>query len=96
MLDVERGDDIHAGGQEFLHVLPPLGVAGPRNVGVGQFVDQRDLGTAGQHCVEIHLREERTAVAQRTPGDRLQPLGHGRGGPTPMRLDEADDRIRAP
>lgn len=96
VLDIERGDNIDADVQELLHVLPPLGVADSRNVGVGQLVDQCDLGAAGQDRVEIHLGEERTAVAQRTAGHRLQAVGHGRGRPTAMRLDEADDHIRTP
>ena len=57
VLDVDRGDDVDAGGEQLLDVRPALGVAGAGDVGVGQLVDQRDLGRPGQHGVEVHLLE---------------------------------------
>ena len=59
VLDVDGGDDVDAGGQQLLDVLPALGVAGPGDVGVGELVDQRHLRPAGQHRVDVHLGERR-------------------------------------
>ncbi|BFO16015.1 hypothetical protein SHKM778_24030 [Streptomyces sp. KM77-8] len=55
VLDVDGGEHVDAGGEEFLHVLPASGVAGAGGVGVGELVDQRDLGAAGEDGVEVHL-----------------------------------------
>src|SRR5574340_342426 len=44
MLDVDRRVDVDPGGQELLHVLPALLVARAGGVGVGELVDQGDLG----------------------------------------------------
>ena len=38
---------------------PALGVARPGHVGVGQLVDERHLGPAGQHGVDVDLLEGR-------------------------------------
>ena len=46
VLDVDRGDDVDAGVEQLLDVLPALLVAGARDVGVGELVDQRDLRAA--------------------------------------------------
>ena len=43
--------------EELLDVLPPLLVAGPRDVGVCELVDQRDLRPPGEHRVQVHLLE---------------------------------------
>ena len=44
MLDVDRGDDVDAGVQQLLDVLPALRVPGAGDVRVRQLVDQRDPG----------------------------------------------------
>ena len=62
MLDVDRGVDVDAGGQQLLHILPALLVARAGGVGVGQFVHQGDLRLAGQDRVEIHLRQRHPLV----------------------------------
>ncbi len=43
VLDVDRRDDGDAGVEQFLDVLPSLGVLAAGGVGVGEFVDQHDL-----------------------------------------------------
>ena len=46
VLDVDGGDDVDAGGEQLVDVLPPLVVARPGGVGVGELVDQDQLGPA--------------------------------------------------
>ena len=55
VLDVERGVDVDAGGDQFLDIHVALRMAAARRVGVREFVDQRELRPARQQRVEIHL-----------------------------------------
>ena len=55
VLDVERRDDVDAGVEQLLDVLPALLVARPRGVGVRVLVDQHHLGPSGQDGVDVHL-----------------------------------------
>ena len=72
VLDVDGGDDVDAGLQQFLDVLPALGVARAGHVGVRELVDERDLRLAGEHGVEVHLLEARAAVGDPGAGHDLQ------------------------
>ena len=73
MLDVDVRDDVDAGLEQFLHVLPALLVPRSRDVRVRELVDQRDLGPARQHGVDVHLLKGRAAVGQVLA--RHRPLG---------------------
>ena len=95
VLDVDRGDDVDAGLQQLLDVLPALGVARARDIGVGELVDERHLGPAGQHGVDVHLLERRTAVVERAARDHLQAVDHLRGVPAAVGLDEPHDHVGA-
>ena len=55
VLDVERGIDVDAGGDQLLDIHVALGMPAARRVGVRQFIDQRELRAARQQRVEIHL-----------------------------------------
>ena len=57
VLDVHRGRHVDAGVEQLLDVLPALGVPRAGRVGVGELVDEHDLGLAGEHRVEVHLVE---------------------------------------
>ena len=48
VLNVDRGEHVDPGGQNILDVLVALGVLEPGRVGVGQLVDQAELGCAGR------------------------------------------------
>ena len=48
VLDVERGPDVDARVEQLLDVLPALGMAALRRVGVGEFVDDDQLGPAAR------------------------------------------------
>ena len=55
VLDVQRRVDRDAGVQQLEDVLPPLGVARARGIGVRQLIDQDHGGAAGQRRIEVEL-----------------------------------------
>jgi hypothetical protein len=93
VLDVERGQHVDAGFQDVLDVLVALGVLEARGIGVGQLVDQAQLGVAVQDRRQVHLLQFGAAVVDAAPRDHRQPLGQGgRLGPA-VRLEQADDDV---
>lgn len=63
MLHVDGGEDIDAGIQQFLHVLPAFGVTRTANIAVRQFVDQDDCRATCQCPIQIKLMMMATVVA---------------------------------
>ncbi len=57
VLHVERREDVDARVEQLLDVLPALEVPRARRVGVGQLVDEDQLGLAGEGRVEVELLE---------------------------------------
>ncbi len=95
VLDVDRRDDVDAGRQQLLHVLPALGVAGAGDVGVGELVDQHHLGAPGQDGVDVHLREGGVPVLQILAPDLLQAVQHHLGARPVVVLHERDHAVGA-
>ncbi|KAG0756219.1 hypothetical protein G6F22_020364 [Rhizopus arrhizus] len=62
MLHVQRGPDVDAGRQQFLDVLPALGVAGTGCVRVRQFIHQDQAGPSGQRAVQVEFLQHMAAV----------------------------------
>ena len=95
MLDVECRDHRDPRVEEALHVFPALLVPRARHVGVGQLVDEGDLRPAGDDRVDVHLLEGGAPVVDVRPRHHLE-TGElcGSLGPA-VRLDEADDDVRA-
>ena len=95
VLDVDRRDHVDAGVEQHLDVLPALGVARARHVGVRQLVDQRHVRPPGEHGVEIHLLEGGPPVLDHVAGDHLD-FADLLGGVRPaVRLDVADHDVGA-
>ncbi len=57
VLDIDRADDIDAGGEQVLDILVAFPVLDAGGVGVGEFVHEGDGGLAGEDGVEVHLGE---------------------------------------
>jgi hypothetical protein len=74
VLDVHRGQHADPGGEQLLDVLPAPGVAGAGCVGVRQLVDDHQVGTPGEHRVDVQLAQGDAAVGNLEPGEDLQPL----------------------
>jgi hypothetical protein len=96
VLDVEGGDDVDAGSQQLLDVLPALLVAGAGGVGVGQLVDQAHLGPAPEDGVDVHLGQVRAPVVDPSAGHHLEVTQLGLGAGPVMGLDQADHHVGAP
>ncbi len=62
MLNVQGAEDIDAGRQQFIHVLPALGMAHTRNIGMRQLVDQDEIGMAQQCRVQIEFTQRLAAI----------------------------------
>ena len=95
VLDVHRGDDVDAGVEQLVDVLPALLVARAWHVGVRELVDEGDLGVPGQDRVEVHLLEGGAAVGQRRPRDDLQVTDLLEGVRPAVRLDVGDHHVGA-
>ena len=95
VLHVHGRDDVDAGGEQVIDVLPPLGVTRTRDVGVGELVDQRDLRAAGQHGVDVQFLERRAPILDAAAGDHLE-IADLLGGPGPaVGLHQTDDHVGA-
>ena len=95
VLHVDGGDDVDAGVEQLLHVLPALLVARARDVAVRELVDERDLRVPGEDGVHVHLGERPAAVLHRPPWQHLEPVGHGVGEHPAVVLDERDHDVGA-
>ena len=95
VLDVDGGDHVDAGVEQFFDVLPALLVTRPGHVGVRELVDQRDLRVAGQHGVEVHLLERRPAVGHPLARDDLHAVEQRLGVRAAVRLGEGDHHVGA-
>ena len=93
MLDVERGPDIDAGRQQFVDVLPALGMAAAGHVGVGIFIDQQQARPARQRRVEVELLHDLVAVDDRLARQNLEAFDQLLGLAPAMGLDQTGDDI---
>ena len=95
VLDVDRGVDIDAGLEQFLHVLPAFGVAFTGQVGMGEFVDQQQ-GRRPLECrIEIEFVQARPAMLHLPQRQHLQTLQQGFGFRAPVRFDIAGHHVNA-
>ena len=95
VLDVDRRDDVDPGGEDLVDVLVALLVAHPGRVRVRELVDQRELGRARDHRVDVHLLELELAERAAQARHDLEPLGErGRLRPV-VRLEVADHDVAA-
>jgi hypothetical protein len=75
MLDVDGSDDADARAENLQDILPAFFVPpGARHVGVGQLVDQGDLGPSAQDRVEVHLLQAAPPVFDHLAGTTSRPL----------------------
>ena len=73
MLDVDCRVDVDAAIEQFLDIEVALGMTAARRIGMGQFVDQRDLRAARDDGVEIDLLERLPLVVEPLAGKISSP-----------------------
>ena len=81
--------------QQFLDIEIALWMAAARRVGVGEFVDQRDLRAPRDQGVEIHLLERLALVFEPLAREDFEALEQRLGLRPPVGLDHADHDIDA-
>ncbi|GAP59365.1 hypothetical protein AHiyo1_26530 [Arthrobacter sp. Hiyo1] len=84
VLHVDGGEDVDAGVEQFLDVLPALCVAASGDVRVGVFVDDGDARLACQDRVDVHLFKAGVPVRNRVRRDDFQSVHQGTGVAAPM------------
>ncbi len=95
MLDVERGPHVDARVEQLLDVLPALGMPAVQSIGVGELVDDDQLGLARQRRVEIEFLDRAPVVLSLAPRQDFEPVYERAGLGAAMSLHEPDDDIDA-
>ena len=95
MLDVERRPDADARVEQLLHVLPAFRMPAVRSVGVGELVDDDQLGLARKRRVQIEFIEGAAVIFDLAPRKDFEPFDERARFGAAMRLDEPDDDIDA-
>ncbi|MNT13883.1 hypothetical protein D3C72_1488650 [compost metagenome] len=95
VLHVDRGPHVDAGRLQLLDVLPALGMAAARRVGMRQFVDQHQRGMAGQRRVQVELAQHPLAVRHRLHRQALDAVDQCFGFGAAVGLDHADEDVDA-
>ena len=93
VLDIDRGIDVDAARQQFLDVEIALGMAAAGDVGVGEFVDQRDLRAARDQRVKVHLFQNLVLVGGALARDDFEAFEQRLGLHPAMGFDRADHDI---
>ncbi len=93
VLDVDGREHVDARVEHVADVLVALLVLEARRVGVGELVDQAQLGPAREHRRQVHLLERRAPVDDFAPGHELETLGLGERVRSAVGLEVADHDV---
>ena len=93
VLDVERGDDIHAGVEQFGHVLPAFRVTRAGGVRVREFIHEDKLRMPREGGVEIKFGECDAAMFELAAGNLRQAFGERVRFLASVRLNVTDDHV---
>ena len=95
MLHVDRRVDIDAGGEQFLDVLPALGMARAGMVAVRELVDDEQLRLARERAVEIEFGQYDAAMLEAHRRQDFEALEQRFGFGAAVQLDVADHDVDA-
>ena len=94
MLDVDGGEDVDTGFEQFFDVLPAFRVARTRRVAVRQFVHQDQRRTAGQRGIKVKFMDVASAMGNAFLREGAEPLQHGGGIFAAVGFRHADQNIQ--
>ena len=99
VLDVDGGPHVDAGVEDFLDVLPALGMTRRRiaagQVGMRKLVNQQDGRSPAQRGIEVEFLADDVAIADGQRRQPLEPFHQPLGLDPAVRLDIADDDFAA-
>ena len=93
MLDVEGREDVDAGDEQFLDILPALQMTRIGRVGVRKFIDHGNPGMAGEHRFQIQFGQLRAVIGGHLAGNHWQSLQQKLGFLAAMGLDQCDGHV---
>ena len=74
VLHIQRRPHVDARIKEFNNVLPPFGMACAFAIGVGEFIDELDVGLSGAGGIEIERAHRQATLGVMAHGQRFQTL----------------------
>ena len=95
MLNVERGPDVDARVEQFLDILPALGMAAVGRVGVRELVDDDEFRPAAQRGVEVEFLDLLALPVDDAPRQDFEAARQRLRLGAAVRFDEADDDVAA-
>ncbi len=93
VLNVYRRQHVNVRVEQFEHIVIPFAVFAAFDVGMCEFVHQRNLGLARNNGINIHLFEERTLVIQFSTRHIFQSRREFRDAFASVGFHQADHRI---
>ncbi len=91
MLDVDCGVDVDAAAQQLFDIKIPLGMTAALGIGMGELIDQNDLGAPDDDGIEVHLLQPLPLVLEPATRNDLQSFEQRFGFFAPMSFDDSDD-----
>ena len=95
VLHIHRRININTRIEQFDHILVAFGVSGAGDVGVGQFVNQRQLRVPREQRVQIHFLQRNSSVVHFAPGNNGQAIEKGFRLLAAMRFHVTHDDVNA-
>jgi hypothetical protein len=96
VLDIHCGPHFDASVQQEFNVFPTLGANRARDVGMRQFVDQRDAWSASQYGLRVHLLKCFAAVFDLGMRHNLESLGLSNRVGARVRFKVGNDNVDSP
>ena len=96
MLDVEGGEDVDPGGQQFLYVLPAFDVARAGDVGMREFIYDDQPRTAFQHRLQIQLPQLGAVVRDDLARNDWQPFEQALSFLATVGFDQSHHKVHPP
>ena len=95
MLDVQGGQDVDAGVEQLVNILPAVGVRAVRGIGVGVVIDDGRGRPAADDSVQVQLFEVEPLIRNPLGRDQLEPCQQGAGVAAPPVPGKRDDDVLA-